>query len=356
VLDHLGEAVIVLDGQRSLQHVNEAARRLLGYEEGQEIGGRCKLTTRGVDCEHACPLTFALDNDLEQVEDFATVYHTADGRELPLRITIIPLFDDDGSFAGAVEILRPTGPRFGFFLAGRSPEAESLRGRVEALSRSHGDVCLVGEPPACRDVALALHRFSGIPENLFRLWSGSWDEIDPWPPGTLYVNDEGADSVLEGPRPKGWRIVVGCEQVPVSGSLEVLELPKAEALEDDLPHMIVTWVDEQAPGTRVAPDALGRLARLARERGLEELEEVLVAALAAADQCIEEIHLPVDGYATALVDELLKSPKPLAALEERLIREVLDRCGWRMQEAADRIGISRVTLWRKMKDLGIERP
>ena len=94
---------------------------------------------------------------------------------------------------------------------------------------------------------------------------------------------------------------------------------------------------------------------MARERGLQELEEVLVAALAAADECIEETHLPVDGYGTALVDELLKSPKPLAALEERLIREVLDRCCWRMQEAADRIGISRVTLWRKMKDLGIEK-
>ena len=86
MLDHLSEAVIVLDEQRVLRHVNEAARRLLGYEEGQEIGGRCKLTTRGVDCEHACPLTFALNNDLERVEDFATIYHSIDGRELPLKM------------------------------------------------------------------------------------------------------------------------------------------------------------------------------------------------------------------------------------------------------------------------------
>jgi transcriptional regulator of acetoin/glycerol metabolism len=35
---------------------------------------------------------------------------------------------------------------------------------------------------------------------------------------------------------------------------------------------------------------------------------------------------------------------------------VLDRSEWRMQEAADRLGISRVTLWRKLKDHGIERP
>jgi transcriptional regulator of acetoin/glycerol metabolism len=55
------------------------------------------------------------------------------------------------------------------------------------------------------------------------------------------------------------------------------------------------------------------------------------------------------------VDELLKAPKPPAALEERLLRGVLERCGWKMQEAAERISISRVTLWRKMKDLGIEK-
>jgi transcriptional regulator of acetoin/glycerol metabolism len=38
-----------------------------------------------------------------------------------------------------------------------------------------------------------------------------------------------------------------------------------------------------------------------------------------------------------------------------VLREVVELCGWRMQEAADRLGISRVTLWRKMKDLGIEK-
>ena len=44
------------------------------------------------------------------------------------------------------------------------------------------------------------------------------------------------------------------------------------------------------------------------------------------------------------------NPKPLAALERRVLREIVELSGWRMQEAADRLGISRVTLWRKMKD------
>jgi transcriptional regulator with PAS, ATPase and Fis domain len=355
VLDQLGEAVIVLDHQRTLQHVNDAARRLLGYEHGQKVGGRCKLTTRGVDCENACPLTFALESGVERVEDFATVYHTVDGHALALRITVIPLLDEDGAFRGAVEILRPSDPSPGFFLAGSSAAAEAFRNRIAALARDSEDVCLLGEPPICRDVARALHRYSGMPENLFRTWDGSWDNVSPWPPGTMYACGDEVGSVFDGARPEGWRVVIGGCRAEESLSLEVIDLPSVEDLEDDLSKMVVAWIEELSPRTRVSQGALERLARVGRDRGFEGLERVLTATLAVAGDRIEEEHLPVDGYETALVDELLKAPNPLAALEEKLIREVLDRCGWRMQEAANRVGISRVTLWRKMKDLGIEK-
>jgi PAS domain S-box-containing protein len=355
VLDNLDEAVIVFDRQRNLLHVNDAARRLLGYEQGQEIGGRCKLTTRGTDCDGACPLTFALNNELDRVDDFATVYHTVDGRAVPLKITVIPFLDEVGGFRGAVEILRPTEPPSGFFLAGTSRPVEALREQVAALARTQADVCLVGEMPACRDVARALHRFSGLPENLFCTWNGRWDDINPWPPGTLFASGDTADDLLDANRPEGWRVVIAGSVALDSSSLEVLELPSVEELEADLPTMIVSWIQELAPRTRVAHAALERLERVVRDCGFVELERVLTTALAAVGDCLEADHLPVDGYHTAFMDELLQSPKPLAALEERLLREVLERCGWKMQETADRVGISRVTLWRKMKDLGIEK-
>jgi transcriptional regulator with PAS, ATPase and Fis domain len=356
VLNQLGEAVIVLDHRRALQHVNDAARRLLGYEHGQHVGGRCKLTTRGVDCDNACPLTFALETGLDRIEDFATVYHTVDGHALALRITVIPLTDENGEFRGAVEILRPTEPNPGFFLTGTSAVTEAFKERVAALARAQTDVCLVGEPPACRDVARAMHRYSGMPENLFRTWEGSWDTINPWPPGTMYACGDGIDDLFDGARPEGWRVAIGGTRRSEVASLEVLELPSVEELDEDLLKMIAAWIEDISPRTRVSQRALERLARVARDRGLEDLEGVLTTATAVAGDCVEEEHLPVDGYHTALFDELLKAPKPLAALEERLLREVLERCGWKMREAAERVGISRVTLWRKMKDLGIDRP
>ena len=356
VLEHLEEAVIVLDDQRVLRLVNDAARRLLGYDAGQPVGGRCRLTTRGVDCENACPLTFALEMELEGVEDFATVYRTSDDRPLPLRVTVIPLRDEAGEFKGAVEILRPTEPRPGFFLAGSSEVAGTLRQRAADVARTHADLQVVGERLACRDVARAVHRFSGIPEDLFRTWTGSWDGTIPWPPGTVYADGDAAESLMNSQRPEGWRMIIGARSRDgAQPGMEVLELPQQEALHGDLPWMIGAWLEEIAPQKRVTAGALECLVRIARDRGLERLEEVLLAAVTASGESIGEEHVPVDGYGTALVDELLQAPNPLAALEERLVREVLERCGWRMQEAADRLGISRVTLWRKIKDLKIKK-
>jgi len=356
VLDQLGEAVIVLDGQRTLHHVNDVARRLLGYEQGQKLGGRCRLTTRGIDCENACPLIFALDGGLDRVDDFATTYHTADGRELSLSVTVIPFRSEDGEFRGAVEILRPTAPRPGFFMTGSSSAVSALRKRVTSLSRIGCDVLIIGEPPACRDVARALHRFSGLPEDLFERWTGSWAEVNPWPPGTVYAFEDQAATLLESERPEGWRVIVGARSAhDIDPSFEILDLPPIEAIANDLPRLIGSWLEEIAPQKTVETAVLDRLSRMARDRGLEDLEGVLMSAVAAAGDRIEERHLPADGYHTALVDELLRAANPLAALEEHVLREVLERCGWRMQEAADRVGVSRVTLWRKMKDLGIEK-
>ena len=181
VLEHISEAVLVLDSQRNLRFVNGRARRLLGYEDGQPLGSRCRLTTRGVDCENACPLSFALESRLDQVEDFAAVYTARDGRPLPLKVTVIPVRAPDGGFQGAVEILRPRDPDPGFLLAGRGDLVDGLRRRVADVAHSHAHVVLVGDPPACADVARAIHRLSGVAESLFHTWSGSWDGVPVGP-------------------------------------------------------------------------------------------------------------------------------------------------------------------------------
>jgi len=361
VLEQVSEAVLVLDRQRNLHFVNAQARRLLGCEDGLALGSRCRLTTHGVDCEHACPLTFALESSLDRVEDFATVYTARDGRALPLKVTVIPMRSPDGGFRGAIEILRPRDPDPGFLLAGRGELVAALRRRVAEAARSRVHLVLVGDDASCSDVARAVHRLSGVADSLFHTWGGTWQGVGSWPPGTMFATGGEAASILMEQPPAGWRVIVGTPgAVPVAAgaalAYERIEIPRADEIAEDLPLIVAAWIRQLAPDLAVRPQALERLSRMARELGFERLRGVLHGAIAAAGDQLDESHLPGDGYGTAWVDELLREPDPLTAIERHLLCEVLQRCGWRMQEAADRLGISRVTLWRKLKDHGIERP
>jgi transcriptional regulator of acetoin/glycerol metabolism len=98
------------------------------------------------------------------------------------------------------------------------------------------------------------------------------------------------------------------------------------------------------------------LVEIALKSGFDGVAEVLPAAVVAAQDRLEVNDLPQPSSRVLFIDEILETEDPLATLEHRLLTEVLERTEWRTQEAADRLGMSRVTLWRKTRDYGIERP
>jgi PAS domain S-box-containing protein len=357
VLQRVTDAVLVIDRDRNLRFVNHRARQLLGYEPGETLAGRCRHLTRGLDCEATCPVTFALQQGLEVVDDFESLYQNRDGDPVPVRVTAVPLLGPDGALLGHLEILRPSEPAPGFILAGRGPRAIELRRRVGDVARSGRHLVLVGERLACLSVALTVHRLGGLATQLFCHWQHTGLAELPTPPGTLFVDGEGWAGLCAS-APPGLRVVAAVARQPrleTALPVEVIELPAPGERREDLPLIIAAWVEELAPGVRVAPGALQRLCGLAAERGMEKLQEVLAVAVGTARDWVNEEHLPARPDASELLEQLLEERDPLAALEDRLLREVLERCGWRMQEAADRLGISRVTLWRKLREHGIEK-
>jgi len=357
VLEHLTDAVLVIDRDRNLRFVNHRARHLLGYGPDEPLSGRCRAFTRGLDCEATCPVSFALQHGIDVVEDFESLYRTRDGEAVPVRVTVVPLLDADGSLLGHVEILRPSELSSSFILAGTSPSVVELRRQVAEAVRSGRNLVVVGERPACANLALAVHRLGGLAPQLFHHRpAGARVEL-PKPPGTLFVDGEGWAGLCAA-GPAGLRVIAAVPhrvRVEPELAVEVIELPSLNERREDLPQVIAAWVEELAPGVRVAPGALQRLCGIALERGLERLQEVLAVAVSSTPGLVEEEHLPARPDASELVSQLIEERDPLAALEERLLREVLERCAWRMQEAADRLGISRVTLWRKLREHRIER-
>ncbi len=361
VLGNVSDGVIVMDRERQLQFANNRARRLLGFSEGETVNGRCRLNTNGDDCEIACPLTFALEQGRTEVRDFETVYHAQDGRAVPLRVTVLPLFDRDGEFSGAVEILRERGADLGFFLAGKSSKSQGLKNRLTGIAAGASDVILVGERSARQDVARTLHRLTGLGDDQFQLWPLSEEDCLSVPVGMCFADDGQASALWQRELPPGWRRVFGLSDInglrpAPGGEVDIVHLPPPEVLQDDLPLQVAAWVRQFRENLEISTEALGRLGEIALERGLDGVAEILPAAVAVADGRLELSDLPQSSPQTLFIDHVLESDDPLGTLERRLLTEVLERCDWRMQEAADRLGMSRVTLWRKTRDHGIERP
>jgi transcriptional regulator of acetoin/glycerol metabolism len=51
----------------------------------------------------------------------------------------------------------------------------------------------------------------------------------------------------------------------------------------------------------------------------------------------------------------VEGPTTLAEREKQTIVQTLDACGWRLAETARQLGISRTTLWRRLKAYGLHR-
>lgn len=95
---------------------------------------------------------------------------------------------------------------------------------------------------------------------------------------------------------------------------------------------------------------------------IRELESIIAHAVIMCDgDVIRAQDLPESmwsrlGARPALPNYAYDAIPSLSQMEEQLIRTALDRFGGNQTEAARKLGISRSTLWRKMREYGIEKP
>ena len=143
-------------------------------------------------------------------------------------------------------------------------------------------------------------------------------------------------------------------------------LPPLRERPDDLALLCDKLVLDMNPGRRrkierVAPAALAILVRHAWPGNVRELRNVLAYAYATGDGPLllpadlpPELLSPALASAPAARDETSEAPTAMSDDIARL-RDALRRANGNRERAAAELGISRVTLWRRMREGGLLR-
>ena len=143
-----------------------------------------------------------------------------------------------------------------------------------------------------------------------------------------------------------------------------IHLPPLRDRREDIPLLVdhfVHKVAEKMPSkgiTGIESDAVARLMEHDYPGNIRELENLIEhAAIRSRDGTIRGRDLPLPtGAPEAPQAQLFQIHSPLESLERDLILKMLEANDWKINKTAERLGISRVTLWRKMKEYGIQKP
>jgi len=139
-------------------------------------------------------------------------------------------------------------------------------------------------------------------------------------------------------------------------------LPPLRERREDIPllaeHFLARFAQRQGRVLRLSAGAMERLLQYSWPGNVRELENAMErTAILARDEMIEPRDLPphVDSGLALGPAPGLAAEQTLAEAERAHITQILERHGWNHSRAAEALGIGRTTLWRKLKEYGIEK-
>jgi len=160
--------------------------------------------------------------------------------------------------------------------------------------------------------------------------------------------------------PRGWLVATATgERADLASVLEgfavVVDVPPLREQTADLPTLIAEIIAElhpQPPRPRVTDDALATLAGGEWPGNLRQLRQVLATALVRS----RSGHITVDDLPGDLVAAGQRHLTKLERLERQALVTALRDTAWDREAAAHDLGISRATIYRKLKRFGIQAP
>jgi DNA-binding NtrC family response regulator len=137
----------------------------------------------------------------------------------------------------------------------------------------------------------------------------------------------------------------------------MIELPALQQRLEDIPPLAAHFANKAAErfGKKrlaILPEVLEMLASYTYPGNVRELEHIMERAVALnQDGTLRLSDLPPDiVWEPSTPNSIVEESLPLKDLEMDHILEVYRQCGYNQTETAKKLGISRTTLWRRMRD------
>ena len=143
-----------------------------------------------------------------------------------------------------------------------------------------------------------------------------------------------------------------------------IEIPPLRARREDIEplaqYLLARVATRHGRAVRFSPDSLRTLLRYSWPGNVRELENAIEYAIAVGrGQTIQPEDLPVEiteplALPFTLSPQQQDAPQLRGRTDEReFLRAMLDQHHWRRDDAARSLGISRTTLWRRMREAGL---
>ncbi len=138
-----------------------------------------------------------------------------------------------------------------------------------------------------------------------------------------------------------------------------ITLPPLRERKEDIPLLITHFIEKfnKEMGksiNNISPQAMKVLMNYFYPGNIRELRNIIEHAFVCSrGNTVLPEHLPKELVHAAEQLEIAPEGSSLNRVEKKWILSVLEKSGWRYQEAARQLGISRTTLWRKLKAYGL---
>ncbi len=143
-----------------------------------------------------------------------------------------------------------------------------------------------------------------------------------------------------------------------------IQVPPLRERKDDIPILINHFINKfngemKKNINNISPKAMEVLLGYDYPGNVRELENIIEHAFVCChSNTILTEHLPKDIFKKDRIpaEGLITGKGTLQEAEKELIVKMLTQSNWRYKEASERLGISRTTLWRKIKEYGLIKP